>query len=204
VARDTAFSFYYEDNLDLLRENGAKIVFFSPQADPDLPPGINGLYFGGGFPEMYAARLAANTSLKEAIRRAHTAGLPIYAECGGLMYLTEAIIDLDGRQHAMVGLLPGLTRMEPRLASLGYRLVESPTGNFLLPKGAQARGHEFHWSSWDRPEHLPAAWQIQSRQETGSPRPDGYAAGNLVASYVHLHFAHIPELAQNFVKACRT
>jgi cobyrinic acid a,c-diamide synthase len=205
VARDAAFSFYYEDNLDLLREAGADIVFFSPQTAPALPTGVSGLYFGGGFPELHAARLAANHSLKEAIRLAHAAEMPIYAECGGFMYLTEAMIDLEGCSHAMVGLAPGQTRMQPRLMSLGYRLVESPAGNFLLPPGVAVRGHEFHWSSWDKPAGAAAepAWHIRPRRETDLLKPDGYAANNLVASYVHLHFACRPELAHNFVKACQ-
>jgi cobyrinic acid a,c-diamide synthase len=202
VARDAAFSFYYEDNLDLLREAGAEILFFSPQADPDLPPDIDGLYIGGGFPEMHAAQLAANTSLKQAIRRAHAAGMPIYAECGGLMYLTEAIIDLEGRRHPMVGLVPGLAQMQPHLMSLGYRIVESPTGNFLLPQGLAARGHEFHWSSWQSPAASPA-WLIRPRQGHEAVKADGYAAANLLASYVHLHFGYNPLLAQNFVDSCR-
>jgi cobyrinic acid a,c-diamide synthase len=202
VARDAAFSFYYEDNLDLLRQAGAEIVFFSPQTEASLPPGLNGLYLGGGFPEMHAAQLAANLSLRESIRQAHAAGLPIYAECGGLMYLSEAIIDLEGRRHEMVGLVPGLTRMQPRLISLGYRLVESPTGNFLLPPGRTTRGHEFHWSLWETQTTAPA-WLIQPRRSNETPRPDGYADGHLIASYVHLHFAHDPQIAVNFVKACQ-
>jgi cobyrinic acid a,c-diamide synthase len=203
VARDTAFSFYYEDNLELLRESGAEILFFSPQSQPELPAGSSGLYLGGGFPEMYAAQLAANTALKAAIRRAYAARMPIYAECGGFMYLTEAIIDLEGRRHEMVGLVPGLTRMQPRLMSLGYRVVESPGGNFLLPQGVTARGHEFHWSRWEKPADAPPAWRIQPRRADESPRADGYSAGNLIAAYVHLHFAGRPELAHNFVTACR-
>jgi cobyrinic acid a,c-diamide synthase len=202
VARDSAFSFYYEDNLDLLREADAEILCFSPQTDPDLPPEIDGLYIGGGFPEMYAAQLAANAALKQAIRRAHAAGMPIYAECGGLMYLTEAIIDLAGQPHPMVGLVPGQAHMQPRLMSLGYRIVEAPTGNFLLPQGLTARGHEFHWSSWKQPPG-PPAWMIRPRQGHEPAKADGYAAGNLLASYVHLHFGHNPLLAQNFVNTCR-
>lgn len=202
VARDAAFSFYYEDNLDLLRENKARITFFSPLGDGDLPPDTNGIYIGGGFPEMYAAQLAANTSLKDALRRANATDIPIYAECGGFMYLTEAIIDLEGRQHPMIGLVPGLTRMQPRLMSLGYRVVESPTGNFLLPQGETTRGHEFHWSTWENPGDSPA-WHIQPRRGSEPARPDGYVNGNLIASYVHLHFAHNLQLARNFVQACR-
>ncbi|MCL4300201.1 MAG: cobyrinate a,c-diamide synthase [Anaerolineae bacterium] len=226
VARDPAFSFYYEDNLSLLSENGAEIVFFSPQQDPGLPPSTAGLYFGGGFPELYAAQLAANQSLLAALRQAHAAGMPIYAECGGFMYLTEAIIDLEGRTHPLVGLVPGITRMQPRLVSLGYRLVESPGGNFLLPPGVTTRGHEFHWSTWERSRKaeggrrkdeisgnssfiphpssvITPAWQIRPRQGESESKPEGYTHHNLIASYVHLHFAHSLQLAPNFVRACR-
>ncbi|MFN8455648.1 MAG: cobyrinate a,c-diamide synthase [Anaerolineae bacterium] len=220
VARDAAFSFYYEDNLDYLRENGVEILFFSPIQDHALPEGTAGLYLGGGFPEIYAAPLAANHSMLAAVRQAHAAGMPIYAECGGFMYLTQAIIDLEGQSHVMVGLIPGETRMQPRLMSLGYRLVESPNGNFLLPQGASARGHEFHWSSWEHPPwkvegltldvqpstHIShvgvnAAWCLRPRQ--GEGKLSGYAKDNLIGSYVHLHFASNPQLAYNFAQVCR-
>lgn len=208
VARDPAFSFYYEDNLDLLREANAIITFFSPQTDADLPHGTSGIYLGGGFPEIFAAQLAANSTLKEAIRQAHAADMPIYAECGGFMYLTEAIIDLEGKRHPMVGLIPGTTRMERRLMSLGYRIVESPTGNFLLPQGFTGRGHEFHWSSWDanhtsQGHPSSPAWHIRPRHGSDDFKPSGYAQGKLIASYVHLHFAHDLQLARNFVQACQ-
>jgi cobyrinic acid a,c-diamide synthase len=211
VARDPAFSFYYEDNLSLLKENGAEVVFFSPQQDPGLPPDTAGLYLGGGFPELYAAQLAANHSLLAALHQAHAAGMPIYAECGGFMYLTEAIIDLAGRTHSLAGLVPGITRMQPRLVSLGYRLVESPGGNFLLPPGVTTRGHEFHWSTWEpngstfnvQRSTLNPAWQIRPRQGESESKPEGYAHHNLIASYVHLHFAHNLQLAPNFVRTCR-
>jgi len=172
VARDAAFCFYYEDNLDLLREAGAEILFFSPQADPNLPPDIDGLYIGGGFPEMHATQLAANTSLKQAICRAHVAGMPIYAECGGLMYLTEAIIDLEGRRHPMVGLVPGLAQMQLRLMSLGYRIVESPTGNFLLPQGLAARGRVSL-------EQLGAADHFSGLVDPAAPGPRNGQSGRL-------------------------
>jgi len=206
IARDEAFSFYYEDNLDLLRRAGAELIFFSPLHDDDLPPGINGLYIGGGFPEVYAESLAANlqqSALKQSLHQAYIDGMPIYAECGGLMYLSQTIVDLAGQDHPMVGLIPGVTEMQPRLTSLGYRLVESPTDNFLLPAGATTRGHEFHWSRWQIEGDHPPAWQIQPRRQTSAVRPDGYARRNLIASYVHLHFAHDLQLAANFVRACR-
>lgn len=212
VARDSAFSFYYEDNLLFLHESGAEVIFFSPQRDPDLPPGTAGLYFGGGFPEIYAAQLAANQPLLAALRQVHAAGMPIYAECGGFMYLTEAIIDLEGRTHPLAGLVPGITRMQPHLVSLGYRLVESPGGNFLLPTGVTTRGHEFHWSTWELPAQdengsqsafITPAWRIRPRQGEGETKPEGYACRNLIASYVHLHFAHNLQIAPNFVQTCR-
>jgi cobyrinic acid a,c-diamide synthase len=202
VARDAAFSFYYEDNLDLLREKGVEIAFFSPLADIALPAGTCGIYLGGGFPEIYAAQLAANTALQAALRQAHAQQMPIYAECGGFMYLTEAIIDLDGQTHPMVGLAPGLTRMQPQLMSLGYRVVEALADNFLLPQGACTRGHEFHWSRWETEADRPA-WRLHPRREGDSPRLEGYFRDNLVASYVHLHFAYDLQLAQNFAAACR-
>jgi cobyrinic acid a,c-diamide synthase len=202
VARDAAFSFFYEDNLDLLRENGAEIAFFSPLTDTALPPGTCGIYLGGGFPEVYAAQLAANTPLTEMLRQAHTRQMPIYAECGGFMYLTEAIIDLEGQRHPMVGLVPGLTRMQPRLMSLGYRVIEALNDNFLLPQGACTRGHEFHWSLWENPPELPV-WRLHPRRESDPSRLEGYYRDNLIASYVHLHFAYDLQLAQNFASACR-
>lgn len=204
VARDAAFSFYYEDNLDLLRQAGAEIVFFSPLADAALPAGVSGVYLGGGFPELYAAQLAANGSLLDSLRQARAAGMPIFAECGGFMLLTQAITDLDGQRHPMAGLVPGQVQMQPKLVSLGYRLVESPGGNFLLPAGVTTRGHEFHWSTWSEQDSAgPAAWAIRPRRDGGQPRLDGFADGNLIASYVHLHFAHDLRLAENFVAACR-
>jgi cobyrinic acid a,c-diamide synthase len=230
VARDAAFSFYYEDNLDLLRAAGAEILFFSPLRDSTLPPETAGLYLGGGFPEIYADQLAANELMLASLRRAYAAAMPIYAECGGFMYLTEAIIDLNGQRHPMVGLVPGLTRMQPHLVSLGYRIVESPSGNFLLPAGLTTRGHEFHWSTWEpgakddggrmkdeissssfirlpsdegHPSSFQPAWLIRPRQSEEKLEPNGYANNNLIASYMHLHFAHHLPLADNFVAACQ-
>lgn len=199
IGRDAAFSFYYEDNLDLLRAAGAEIVEFSPLRDESLPDGISGLYLGGGFPELYAARLGANRALHAGIRAAAAAGLPIYAECGGFMFLAKAIIDPEGRRHAMVGLVPGAVTMQPRCVRLGYCEVRGP--HWLLPEGT-ARGHEFHWSSWDGHDHVAPAFIVQPHSGA-APRPTGHRAGNLIASYVHLHFASNPALATNFVAACR-
>ena len=180
VARDEAFCFYYEDNLDLLRSYGAELVFFSPLHDRQLPAGVSAVYFGGGFPELFEDRLRAGP-LADQLRE-----LPIYAECGGLMYL------------AMVGLIPGRVTMHDRLQHFGYCEAEG-AGSFLVRPGETIRGHEFHYSSWDGEGLSPA--YAASRRHTGSQRPEGYASGQIHASYVHVHFHACPWLAQRFVQA---
>jgi cobyrinic acid a,c-diamide synthase len=201
VARDEAFCFYYKDNLDLLRAAGAEVVFFSPLRDTALPEGTAGLYFGGGYPELYAEELARNEALRGVIREAHEAGVPIYAECGGLMFLTRSIVDLEGKRHPGVGLLPGHSRMRQRLR-MGYRLVTACRDSLLLRRGEQIRGHEFHYSDWvDQPPDLRYAYEIVPRRGEEARR-EGYAQGNLLASYVHLHFGARLDLAIRFVNAC--
>jgi cobyrinic acid a,c-diamide synthase len=203
VAHDEAFHFTYEENLELLRQAGAEIVYFSPLHDQALPAGTAGVVLSGGFPELFAAQLASNSAMLDAIRQAHADDLPIYAECGGLMYLTEAIIDLDGRRHVMAGLLPGNSVMSGKL-TLGYRRIQPADNCCLLDQGESAHGHEFHYSSWaDRPANLPPAYWIRSATGSDDPRPEGARLGNLIASYVHLHFWGKPELAQRFVHACQ-
>ncbi len=202
VARDEAFCFYYQDNLDLLSLAGAEIVFFSPLRDRALPRGACGIYLGGGYPELYAADLAANAALLAELRMAGRTRMPIYAECGGLMYLTQGITDQTGARHPMVGLLPGWTALTDRL-TMGYRVVTAARDSLLLRCGEEVRGHEFHYSTWsDWPTDLPTAYRIAPRQGT-TEQAEGYAEGNLLASYVHLHFGARPELAERFVLACR-
>ncbi len=202
IARDEASCFYYEDNLDLLRSAGAEIDFFSPLRDGSLPPDVTGIYLGGGYPELYAAQLSANQAIRREIRENHRAGMPIYAECGGLMYLTEGITSEAGEDCPMVGLLPGRTRLSRRL-TMGYRTVMAEQDTLLLLRGEEARGHEFHYSEWMMPpDDLPSAYRIARRQGT-DVRSEGYAFGNLLASYVHLHFDARPGMAERFVAACR-
>jgi cobyrinic acid a,c-diamide synthase len=201
VARDAAFSFLYEDNLDLLRSAGAEPVFFSPLEDAALPTDTQALFLCGGFPELYAKELAANTAMRAAIREAGAASMPIYAECGGLMYLTGSVADLDGAAHEMVGLLPGHSAMTKRL-TLGYRTVQATQDSWLWRAGETMRGHEFHYSQWQqRPIDTPPAYQIVPDQWQPEPRPDGAQHGSVFASYVHLHFLARPELAARFVAA---
>jgi cobyrinic acid a,c-diamide synthase len=200
VARDAAFNFLYDDNLDLLRAAGAEIAFFSPLNDATLPGGSQALYLCGGFPEIYAAELAANTALHEAVRSAHHAGLPIYAECGGLMYLTEHIIDASGCAFPMVGLLPGTSVMSSQV-SIGYRTVRTLHDSWLCRAGETLRGHEFHYSNWETGSFdIPAVYEII---QSSSHREEGIQIGSLIASYVHLHFLAHPELAARMVAAAR-
>jgi cobyrinic acid a,c-diamide synthase len=200
VARDRAFCFYYQENLRRLEEAGAELVFFSPLADSALPPALQGLYLGGGYPELYAEQLAMNSGLARQIARAGRRGLPIYAECGGMMYLGRELVDTRGRAWPMCGLLPHSTRMLSGLRSLGYREVEFSGRTPLGPAGALARGHEFHYSEMIEPPE-GGAYAVAGGAEAGQAR--GILQGNTLASYVHLHFGSNPELAVNLVAACR-
>ncbi|NNJ11820.1 cobyrinate a,c-diamide synthase [Chloroflexales bacterium ZM16-3] len=203
VARDEAFSFIYEENLDLLRAAGARIAFFSPLRDGTLPKGAGAVYLCGGFPELYAAQLSANQPLLESLRAAAAAGLPIYAECGGLMYLTEAVVDAEGQAYPLAGLLPGRSAMTGRL-TLGYRTVQAQADSWLWRSGETVRGHEFHYSVWDgRPAEMPWLYQRLPDTMRPAPSPEGAHAGNVLASYVHLHFLAYPELATRFVAAAQ-
>ncbi len=206
VARDRAFCFYYQENLRRLEEAGAELVFFSPLRDRALPAGVAGLYLGGGYPELFAARLAQNRPLRRQIAHLGRAGLPVYAECGGMMYLGRALSDQAGRRWPMVGLLPLEFRMLPRLRSLGYREVRFRCATPLGPAGTVARGHEFHYSEVSAPGEDPeleeAVYQARGSRGPVADCPS-YARGNLLASYVHLHFGSNPALAPSLVAACR-
>jgi cobyrinic acid a,c-diamide synthase len=205
VARDPAFQFYYPANLDLLRIAGAELVFWSPLRDAELPD-VDALYLGGGYPEIHASELAANRPMREAVRAFAAAGRPVYAECGGLLYLAEALEDESGRLHPMVGLLPTIGRMAPKCLTLGYAEVEVTRETPLGPAGTTARGHEFHASRIDPvPEWVPRAYTV--RAGGGAPaRAEGYLMGETLMSYVHLHFGSNPALVGHLVRharACR-
>ncbi len=198
VARDRAFSFYYQDSLDLLEAWGAEIVCFSPLTDFRLPPDVNGLYIGGGFPEMYAAELAANESLKKDVKLAVERGIPVYAECGGLMYLGQSIRDFDGRVHLMSGVLPLESRIDNPKLTMGYRTVHALHDGPLLQQGQTARGHEFHWSNCSRVSVASAAYDVE---EKGGGL-EGFQVAKVLASYIHLHLGTVPPMARRFVKTC--
>ncbi len=183
IACDTALAFLYPANLDTLRALGAELVFFSPLNDSDLPE-VDSVYLPGGYPELHLDALAANQPLREALRRHHQAGKPIYAECGGLLYLLESLADKEGHRAAMLGLLPGHAALQAKLAGLGMQSV-------LLPEG-ELRGHTFHHSRLETPLQ-PLAYG--RRQRDGKPGEAVYRVGRLTASYLHLYFASNPVAA---------
>jgi cobyrinic acid a,c-diamide synthase len=202
VARDAAFTFYYEANLDLLRRNGAEITSFSPLEDHALPENLAGLYIGGGYPEIHAHALAGNTSMREAMRAAANAGMPIYAECGGMLYLGRRLTDLEGQDHDMVGALSIDGVMESRRMALGYAETTALRDSPILARGWTARGHEFHWSRIVAPAgSCKPAYRVVT--SSGS-RDEGFVIGSIVASYVHLHFASQPQLVPRWLDACRS
>lgn len=205
VARDAAFCFAYEDNLRLLEEAGAELVPFSPLADAALPADIAGLYLPGGYPEVFADTLAANRALAEAIRGVIEAGMPVYAECGGFIYLTGGVTDSHGDAatlHEFVGIFPVTTRMLPRRKALGYREVELAAPALFGPVGTVARGHEFHYSEMgEMPPEVERAYRV--RRAGVDLGLEGYRYRNCLASYVHLHFGSNPGMAEAFVKHCR-
>jgi cobyrinic acid a,c-diamide synthase len=199
VALDAAFHFYYADNLRRLEQLGAELVSFSPIAARELPD-VDGLYFGGGYPELHARELADNRALRAAIRAFAERGAPIYAECGGLMYLVDSIRTLDGTSHPMLGCLRGEAVLRERLVALGYVEVETLSPSLLGPAGQRFRGHQFRYSELiDAP---PGDSYRLQRRRGGEPELEGYRAGNVLASYVHAHWASNPALAANFVQAC--
>jgi cobyrinic acid a,c-diamide synthase len=204
VARDRAFCFYYPENLELLSGFGAELVPFSPLDDRELPADLDGIYLGGGYPELYAEQLAANDGLKQALKEAAAGGMPIYAECGGLMYLAQEIRDLEGRVHPMAGVFPFAVRMLPRLKALGYREVTLTAPGLLGPAGTTARGHEFHYSEIaGEPGGVPRLYRLTPRRG-GAAVSEGYSQNHVLASYVHLHFGSNPEVARYLVASCRT
>lgn len=200
VARDRAFSFYYADNLELLSALGATLVPFGPMADCGLPENIHGLYLGGGFPEVFAAELAANDAMQTSIKQAIASGLPTYAECGGLMYLCDKIVDFDQQAWSMVGLLPTEVRMTERL-TLGYRRAIAQHDTSLVSKGSEVLGHEFR-RSWLTCAPQSPIYEL-SRYDSAAPLyGEGWKIHNLHASYLHLHWGAAPQWPSQFVATC--
>lgn len=223
VAYDRAFCFYYEDNLDLLREAGASIVRFSPLTDSAVPDGLDALYFGGGYPELYAEALSRNRSMLDSIQECAGGGMPVYAECGGFMYLTEGIYDFDNSFHPLAGIFPLKTVMKKGRAHLGYREVTLRQNSIAGSSGAVIRGHEFHYSEiMDsaearkrgsgkvvtsglpnfRTSSLSQIYSVKdgSGNELGK---EGYTVKNTLGSYIHIHFGSNRSIANNFVHSIK-
>ncbi len=201
-ALDAAFSFYYHDNLRRLRALGAELVPFSPIADAGLPE-VDGLYLGGGYPELHAEALAANRPMREAVARFAASGRPVYAECGGLMYLCARIRLPDGSAWPMTGLFAAEAVMHPRLQALGYVEVSTAVPTILGPAGQRFRGHQFRYSELrGLPEAAPRAYEVD-RRRTGAREMEGYLCGrNVLASYIHAHWASNPAIAANLIASC--
>ncbi len=200
VARDQAFCFYYQDNLDLLTAAGAELITFSPLQDDKLPPSLDGLYLGGGYPELFAEQLSANTSMRKEIFDFCQADKPVYAECGGFMYLTRELKDLEGHTFPMAAVFPFSSHMQKRLRRLGYREPRVARNTVLAPAGVTLSGHEFHYSTITREEQdtTPSAYLLPDGQK------EGYLHKQTLAGYIHLHWGRTPEAAMHFVQACKT
>ena len=203
VARDAAFTFYYEDNLDLLKAAGAEIIPFSPLHDPTLPEHLDALYLGGGYPELHAPQLSANTSMLQQVKAFAHSGRPVYAECGGMIYLAKHLTAADGTQHPLTGVLDMAAEMTPKLVQFGYVTVELTRDCLLGPAGLTLRGHSFHYSRLTSPPNLPRSYRVLYSL-SGRQEEEGYDLGNVLGSYVHLHFRAHPTIARNFVNQART
>ncbi len=201
VARDRAFSFYYQDSLDYLEELGAELVYFSPLDHQSLPP-VAGLYIGGGFPEMFLDELAANQNMIDNVRAACDDQMPIFAECGGFMYLCREILDWEGKNWHTAGIVPARIKMTRKLQALGYVEATAVGDSIIARQGDVFRGHEFHFSAEENLDPDCYAFHIEGGIRS-APGYDGYNKDNVFASYIHLHLRSNKTAAVNFINACR-
>lgn len=202
IAWDSAFHFYYEDNLDILRSLGAELVKFSPVEDACIPDTLDGICFGGGYPELYAEKLSGNTGMLSSLRKAAEQNMPIFGECGGLMYLVEAL-HTDGKRWPMAGLLPGEIGMTGRLSVLGYHTGRTLQESLIGPAGLSMPGHVYHWSRFIS-SHSPKEWVLALENAAGEIQFDGLSKGSCFASYLHMHFAGAAEPANALITAMHT
>jgi cobyrinic acid a,c-diamide synthase len=194
VARDEAFHFYYQANLDYLSHAGAELVEFSPLRDSALPTDLDAIFLGGGFPEVFAEQLSQNSSMRAEIRSAIGHGLACYAECGGLMLLAEELMTIDRKVYPMAGVIPGAVQMTESLKHFGYCFCSAAKRTADPP----FRGHEFHHSLWAGEPEYANLWTVR-RKRTGRTRREGFSRENLHASYVHLHFRTSGAVLQPFL-----
>jgi len=196
LALDEAFLFYYQDAIDLAKRLNFMIVPFSPLHDNALPPDLDGIFIGGGFPELHLDRLSANLTFLDSLRSYAASGKPVYAECGGYMYLGQSITDFEGREVPLAGLIPMKAEMTRRLQGIGYRRGVFREDNFLGPRGTTVQGHEFHYSKVTYDHEFPPAYELFKGDN--ADRMEGYARDNIVASYLHLHFSGQAKLLENW------
>lgn len=198
VAYDDAFCFYYEDNIEILREMGATIEYFSPLKDNKLPDNINGLVLGGGYPELYAKALSENTSMLESIKNSINKGLPTLAECGGFMYLHNSVEDSEGVAHKMVGVIDGDSYKTPKLNRFGYIELEALEDSYIAKKGEKVLGHEFHyWDSTLCGDKFIARKPLRKRTWKAI-----HTTESLLAGYPHLNYYSNLNIPYNFLRKC--
>lgn len=200
VAKDAAFNFYYPENLEILEAHGAEIVYFSPLANEPLPEHIDGLYIGGGFPEEFAKELSEGHTARLSIKHAIEQGLPTLAECGGFMYLTDSIETTDNDRYDMVGIISGKVKMHSKRVALGYREISGRKNNFLISGQQKARGHEFHYSTFEADIEIQHAYETKGMRGT---KLEGCLIHHLVAGYTHFHFASCVEMVENWIAFCK-
>lgn len=201
IAKDNAFCFYYEDNLRLLEKEGAELIPFSPINDSTIPE-CHALIFGGGYPELYCEKLSSNLKLMGQIKSLSEKGMPIYAECGGFMYLMDAIVDMKGKEYKMVGIFPFKSQLRKGLRALGYREIVVTQDSILGPCGTKARGHEFHYSDivYKRTGNYTTIYSVLDKNGKEVSK-EGFVCNNTLGSYIHLHFCSNPMLAKYLVKS---
>ena len=195
IAQDEAFLFYYTDALDLAKRLNFDIVPFSPLHDVALPMNLDGIFIGGGFPELHLDLLSKNLTFLDSLRSYAASGKPVYAECGGYMYLGRSITDFEGREFPLTGLIPMKAEMTKRLQGMGYKRGVFREDNFLGPRGTTVQGHEFHYSRVTYDQEFPPTYELFKGDHFD--RMEGYARDNIVASYLHLHFSGQSELLEN-------
>ncbi|HCC68582.1 MAG TPA: cobyrinate a,c-diamide synthase, partial [Nitrospiraceae bacterium] len=205
IAYEKAFCFYYEDNLDLLKEAGAEIITFSPLSDAKIPDKVDAIYIGGGYPELYAHALSKNESMLKAIHTWALSGKPLYGECGGLMYLSKGIYDFDGNFYRMAQVFPFEAVMKKGRVNLGYREIQLKEDCIMGKSGDRLRGHEFHYSEIRQSTvHTQQSLIRRCYSVLNNSRhhlaDEGYRFKNTLASYVHIHFGSNPDIANNFIK----
>lgn len=203
VAYDKAFNFYYHDNLDFLKERGAEIVYFSPLEDKQLPDNIDGIYIGGGFPEMFPLELQNNIEMKNEIKNASDKGMPIYAECGGLMYLSRTIRDLEDNSYDMVGVFQNDVKMTSRLKRFGYIEAEILRDCIIGKRGQHFKAHEFHRSEINS-DYNNYVYEIKKIRNGDVIKQweCGYMKNNTLAQYAHVHFYCAPCIGEKFINSC--